>query len=77
MIGIPLDDLKSAQVPEFDICEEIFAHNLYYSADKIFRDVPGFRPEISLEMGMASVIEHMDQEGRIPDSEFYLLGKII
>lgn len=32
-------------------------------------DVPEFRPAISLEQGMQQVIEAMDREGRIPDSD--------
>jgi nucleoside-diphosphate-sugar epimerase len=69
LVGVPFDDLKELDVPEFDICEEIFAHHVYYSAEKLFRDVPEFAPNISLEQGMAEVIEVMDREGRIPDSD--------
>ena len=69
LVGIPFEDLKAAQIPEFGICEEIFAHHVYYSAERIFRDVPEFQPKISLEEGMAAVIEQMDREGRIPDSD--------
>ena len=69
LVGVPFADLKAAQVPEFDICEEIFAHHVYYSAEKLFRDVPEFQPAISLETGMAAVIVQMDRDGRIPDSD--------
>jgi nucleoside-diphosphate-sugar epimerase len=69
LIGVPFNDLKAFQIPEFDICEEIFAHHVYYSADKLIRDVPEFQPVISLEEGMAHVIEAMDRDGRIPDSD--------
>lgn len=69
LVGIPLSDLRKMQVPDFDICEEIFAHHVLYSPDKIFRDVPEFRPGISLEAGMIGVLEAMDRDGRIPDSD--------
>lgn len=69
LVGVSLDMLRRMAIPEFDICEEIFAHHVYYSAEKLFRDVPEFQPEISLETGMAQVIEVMDREGRIPDSD--------
>lgn len=69
LVGVPFEDLKSMEVPAFDICEEIFAHHVYYSADKLFRDVPQFQPKISLEEGMVQVIEAMDRDGRIPDCD--------
>jgi hypothetical protein len=41
---------------------------VYYSANKLFRDVPEFTPTIALEEGMRQVIEDMDRKGKIPDS---------
>lgn len=69
LVGIPFADLQRLNVPNFGICAEIFAHHVYYSADKLFRDVPEFHPQVSLEQGMAQVIAVMEQEGRIPDSD--------
>jgi len=57
------------QVPCIRTCRDIFAHNVYYSHERIFRDVPEFRPHISLEEGLRGVIEAMDADGRIPDSD--------
>lgn len=69
LVGVPFADLKRLNVPDFDICEEIFAHHVYYSAEQLFRDVPEFHPRIPLETGMSQVFEHMEREGRIPDSD--------
>jgi nucleoside-diphosphate-sugar epimerase len=69
LVGVPLADLRTMDIPSFDICAEIFAHNVYYSAEKLFRDVPEFQPRISLEEGMRQVIAVMDREGRIPNSD--------
>jgi hypothetical protein len=69
LVGVPLADLRTLGVPDFGICEEIFAHHVYYSAEKLFRDVPEFQPRVSLEDGMRQVIEVMDREGRIPNSD--------
>ncbi|HLF00949.1 MAG TPA: hypothetical protein VI547_03165 [Anaerolineales bacterium] len=69
MVGLPLADLRDARIPDFGICEEIFAHHVYYSAEKLFRAVPEFRPRISLEAGMRQVIPMMERDGRIPDSD--------
>ena len=69
MVGVPLAALLSSGVSGTGICESIFAHNTIYSADKIFRDVPDFLPSVSLEEGVRQVIEVMDAEGRIPDSD--------
>jgi nucleoside-diphosphate-sugar epimerase len=69
MVGVPLADLLSSGVSGTGICESIFAHNTIYGAEKIFRDVPDFLPSVSLEEGVRQVIEVMDAEGRIPDSD--------
>ncbi len=69
LVGAPLVDLETWNIPGFGICREIFAHHVYYSADKLFRDVPEFHPAISLEVGMQQVFEAMDREGRVPSSE--------
>ena len=66
--GIPLSVLEKRNIPNFEICRSIFAHITYYSSEKIFRDVPEFRPEISLESGMVKVLQAMDIQQRIPDS---------
>lgn len=69
LVGMPFEDLKKLNVPDFGICNEIFAHHVYYSAEKLFRDVPEFHPQVSLEQGMAQVFEAMEREGRIPNSD--------
>ena len=48
LVGVPFADLKALNVPEFEICEEIFAHHVYYSSEQLFRDIPEFHPQISL-----------------------------
>ena len=68
LIGVPFESLKKLAIPDFGICEEIFAHHVYYSSEKLFRDVPEFHPQISLEQGMSQVFEVMEREGRIPNS---------
>jgi nucleoside-diphosphate-sugar epimerase len=69
LVGVPLADLLAVNIPNVGICRDIFAHNTYYSAEKLFRDVPEFRPTISLEEGMRRVIAVMDRDGRVPDSD--------
>jgi nucleoside-diphosphate-sugar epimerase len=69
LVGVPFENLKHLNIPEFGICEEIFAHHTYYNSEKLFRDVPEFHPQIPLEKGMAQVIEFMERENRIPDSD--------
>lgn len=66
LVGVPFANLQSYDIPGFDICEEIFAHHVYYSPEKLFRDVPEFQPTVSLADGMAQVIEAMEADGRIP-----------
>ncbi|MHB9023337.1 MAG: NAD-dependent epimerase/dehydratase family protein [Armatimonadota bacterium] len=69
LVGVPLQGLLCCDVPNVGICKDIFAHNVYYSSAKLFRDVPEFRPRISLEEGMRQVLDAMDREGRVPNSD--------
>lgn len=69
LVGVPLADLEALNVPGIGICSEIFAHNTLYDPSALFEDVPEFRPRISLEEGLRNVIEALDAEGRIPDSD--------
>jgi len=69
LVGIPLADLRRLDIPNFSITDEIFAHHVYYSSEKLFRDVPEFQPQISLEQGMRHVFEIMLKENRIPNSD--------
>lgn len=69
LVGIPLADLVAMNPPRVEICRDIFAHNVIYSAEKLFRDVPEFQPAVSLADGLTRVIEAMDREGRIPNSD--------
>jgi len=69
IVGVPYADLERLDVPAFDICRDIFQYHLYYSADKLFGDVPEFQPSVSLEAGMRRVLEAMDRDDRVPDSD--------
>lgn len=68
MVGIPIQTLSAAQVPNLGTCESIFAYNTIYSPARLMRDVPEFRPRVSLEEGLARVLEAMDRNGVIPAS---------
>ncbi len=69
LVGVPVDDLVAMGVEGVAICRDIFAHNAYYSGEKISRDVPEFCPRVSLAEGMRRVIAVMDAEGRVPNSD--------
>jgi hypothetical protein len=75
LVGVPLDDLIALKVPGVDICRDIFAHHGYYSAEKLFREVPAYHPVVSLEEGMTRVLAAMDREGRVPNSDDKRLGR--
>ena len=68
MPSISCDELESLGVPDHGICKQIFAHNCVYSGEKIARDVPEFRPRVSLAEGIRSVYDHMVKTDRIPES---------
>ena len=69
MVGVPVQALCDCRVPDLGTCESIFAYNTIYSPARLRRDVPEFRPRLSLEEGLAKVLEAMDREGRIPNSD--------
>jgi nucleoside-diphosphate-sugar epimerase len=69
MVGVPLSSLLAAGVPDVGICETVFSHNNVYSPDKLMRDVPEFRPQVSLQELMERVLEAMDRENRVGDSD--------
>ena len=69
LVGVPLANLEKMKVPGLDLCKNYFSHHTYYSADKLIRDVPEFKPKVSLESGMRKVIKEMDKNGKIPNSD--------
>lgn len=69
MVGLPLDTLLAIDPVKFAIAGDEFSFNDYYSCKKIYRDIPEFRPKISLKEGMTRVLESLDRDGRIPDSD--------
>lgn len=69
LVGVPHADLERLKIEGSDICRTIFRHHSYYSADRLFRDVPEFQPRVSLEEGMRRVLEVMDREDRVPNAD--------
>ena len=69
LVSFPFAVLAQWGIPRFDICTEIFSHDVVYSPDKLFQDVPEFRPAISLNDALADTIAAMDKAGRVPDSD--------
>ena len=68
LVGVPFEDLKAMKNSGFGICANGFAYNSYFSSDKLVRDFPEFHPRISLEHGRRLVLEQMDRDNRVPDS---------
>ena len=69
MVGIPLETLIAIDPKQFGIAASEFSYNDWYSCEKVYRDIPEFRPKISLKDGMTSVLESLDANGRIPNSD--------
>ena len=69
LVGVPFASLEKCEIPNFSICADIFRFNSYFDSSKLFRHVPEFVPQISLETGIAQVLEALDADGRIPDSD--------
>ena len=69
MVCVPGDILEAIDRDLFAYHVEMFAYDLYFSSEKLYRDVPEFQPTASLEAQMAGVLEAMDRTGMIPDSD--------
>ncbi len=69
LVGVTLAQLEAFDVPARAASKEIFAHNCYYSNEKILRDVPEFSPQFSLEEAMRDVYFKTKEAGTIPESE--------
>lgn len=69
LVTVPLDTLMAIDKEKFNPCKEFFSFNTLFSGEKIYRDIPEFRPSIDLETGMTKVVEFMDKENLIPDSD--------
>ena len=69
LVGISLADvkaLKGFQIPGYADWVDNFAYNVYFSAAKLYRDVPEFKPVIPLEDTLRKIVAGADQDGRIP-----------
>ena len=75
-------DVLGRQVEQVDVSSEIlyeldptrflmvpgvFAKNLLYSSAKLQRDVPEFRPSVSLHEGLADAFEHLESHGLVEE----------
>lgn len=72
-VGVSADLLRDVDVERFSMVSWIFALNISYSAAKIQRDVPEFRPEISLHDGFADALGHLRSRGlveQVPDDDW-------
>ena len=69
MIGVNCHDLDVFGVPDSAICTDVYSHNHYFSSEKLFKDVPEFKPRMSLEEGIRRVYETMLEQNRITVSE--------
>lgn len=69
LVGVPLADLLALGVPNTGTCENVYSWANYFSSEKIMRDVPEFRPQMTLKEAMIDIIAALDAEGRIDDSD--------
>ena len=73
LLGVPLDLLEALGGEKFGYACEIFGYNIYYDHTAIYRALPGWRPQVSLEDGMREVIEWCERHDTIPHCEDYPL----
>lgn len=71
MVCVPLEALEKLGYEGRGFTTDIFGYNTIYDHHKIYRDIPEFRPSISLEDGMRGVIAYSDEHGMIPNSDDY------
>ena len=66
LVGVPAEDLKALDPERFRYCTWF---NMFFCNQKLLRDVPEFQPRLTLAQGIAHVVDAMDREGRIEDSD--------
>ena len=69
LVGVPLDDMVALGVPNLGTCKDAYSYANYFSSEKIMRDVPEFRPQMTLRDAMEDILPVMDAEGRIDNSD--------
>ena len=69
LVGVPAKILISINEEKFAMTRDIFSHNCFYCSIKIQRDIPEFKPEVSLEEGLRRSFEYIDEEGLVENSD--------
>jgi nucleoside-diphosphate-sugar epimerase len=66
-VSVSADTLFEFDPARFALVKGVFSRNLLYSAAKIQRDVPEFRPTISFRDGLADAFEYLESNGLVED----------
>ena len=66
-VGVSAEVLFELDPRRFLMVPGVFAKNLLYSAAKLQRDVPEFRPAVSLHEGLADAFEYLQSHDLIED----------
>lgn len=66
-VPVSAEALFALDAQRFMLVPGVFARNLLYSAQKLMRDVPEFRPRISLRDGLVDALEYLDRNGLLED----------
>lgn len=62
-VGVPAQVLEAIDEQRFLFATKVFAHNILFSADKVQRDIPEFRPTVTVDEGLAATVEYIDANG--------------
>lgn len=71
MVCVPMEVLQALGYEDRGFTCTIFGYNTIYDHNKIYRDIPEFRPSVALEDGMRRVIAYSDAHNMILDSDQY------
>jgi len=66
-VGVSAELLFELDPKLFMMVPGVFAKNLLYSAAKLQRDVPEFRPAVSLHDGLTDAFAHLEAHGLVED----------
>jgi nucleoside-diphosphate-sugar epimerase len=69
MIGVPSKTIFALKKTGFLNISDVFSHNSWFSGEKLHKDIPEFKENVSLEEGIRKVLIEMDKLGLIPDAE--------
>jgi nucleoside-diphosphate-sugar epimerase len=67
-VSVPVKAVFALDPRRFELADGVFSHNLLYDSTRLLREIPDWRPCISLEEGLRTSFEYVAEKGMIEAS---------